>query len=106
MKFFIPYAKDVAEAENVYDGTRKFNALEMHATLSPERIYSLSGVHDGKRFKATVGEIFERLGEPVIAILLDIKRRCYFICTPTRGVLGGEPYLSGAHEINSIQYFE
>lgn len=106
MKFFLPAAKDAAEAESAYEGIRKFNAEQMGATLSPRRIYSVSGVHDGKPFSATVGQTFERLGETVVAILLDTSRECYFICTPNRGVLRDGPYLSGTNEIRSVEYFE
>lgn len=106
MKFFIPAAKDAAQAEEVYEGVRKFNSEQMGATLSPRRIYRLAGVHDGKPFTATVGEMFERLREVVVAILLDTKRDLYFICTANRGVIRGEPYLSGAHEIRDSEDFE
>lgn len=106
MKFFVPAAKDAAQAEEVYEGIRKFNAKEMGASLSPRRIYSIGGTHNSKRFVATVGEPFESLGEPVIAILLDTSRNCYFICTPNRGVLRGVPYLSGSNEIDSVEDFE
>ncbi len=106
MKFFLPAAKDAAQAERAYEGIRKFNAKEMSATLSPRRIYKVAGVHNGKRFEATVGKPFESLGEPVIAILLDTSRNCYFICTPNRGVLRGVPYLSGSNEIDSVEDFE
>ncbi len=105
MKFFTPEV-DAAQAEKFYEGIRKFNAEGMGATLSPRRIYKVSGVHNGKRFEATVGKPFESLGEPVIAILLDTKRNCYFICTPNRGVLRGMPYLSGSDEIDSVEDFE
>jgi len=63
-------------------------------------------VHDGKPFTATVGEMFERLREVVVAILLDMKRNVYFICTANRGVIRGVPYLSGAHEIRDSEDFE
>ena len=108
MKFFIPDAKDEAQAESVYEGIRKFNAKEMNATLSPRRIYKAYGVHDGKPFTATVGEPFERLGETVIAILLDASRNCYYVCTANRGVLRGMPYLSGSNEIihEDVEDFE
>ena len=106
MKFFITDAKDAAQAEDVYQGIRKFHTQEMGAELSPRRIYKLAGTHDSKRFTATVGETFERLGEKVIAILLDAKRDCYLICTPNRGVLRDMPYLSGAHEIHHYEDFE
>src|SRR5258707_9114019 len=106
MKFFLPAANDAAQAEQNYEGIRKFNADQMGAMLSPRRIYKVGGVHNGKRFEATVGHPFESLGEPVVAILLDTSRKCYFICTPNRGVLRGMPYLSGSNEIDSVEDFE
>lgn len=106
MKFFIPAAKDAAQAEEVYASIRKFNSEQMGATLSPRRIYRLSGVHNGKPFTATVGEPFESLRQVVVAILLDTSRDLFFICTADRGVIRGEPYLSGAHEIRGAEDFE
>jgi hypothetical protein len=106
MKFLIPEAKDVAQAQSVYEGIRKFNAEQMAASLSARRIYSVRGTHDGKRFTATVGQTFESLGELVIAILLDETRQCYLICTPNRGVVRGTPYLSGSGEIDYAEDFE
>ncbi len=106
MKFFVPGAKDAAQAEEIYEGIRKFNREQMQATLSPRRIHSVAGVHDGKAFTATVGEPFERLREVVVAILLDTSRSLFFICTPNRGAVRGEPYLSGANEIRGAEDFE
>jgi hypothetical protein len=106
MKFFLPAAKDAVQAEQAYEGIRKFNAEQMGATLSPRRIYKVGGVHNGKRFEATVGQPFESFGEPVIAILLDTSRNCYFICTPNHGVLRGMAYLSGSNEMDSVEDFE
>jgi hypothetical protein len=106
MKFFIPDAKDAAEAESVYEGIRKFNSEQIGASLSARRIYSVHGTHNSKRFTATVGQSFERLGEVVIAILLDEARKCYLICTPNRGVLRDMPYLSGSSEIDFAEDFE
>jgi hypothetical protein len=106
VKFFIPAAKDAANAEEIYDSIRRFNSEQMGAELSLQRIYRLTGRHDGNPFTATVGETFERLSEPVVAILLDTTRDVYFICTANRGVLRGTPYLSGAHEIKFLEEFE
>jgi len=105
MKFFIPAAKDAAQEKEVYEGTRKFVSQQMGAKLSPRRIYRLEFVHEGKAYTATVGETFERLDERVIAILLDTVRDLYFICTPNRGVLRGDPYLAGSSEIRSVEDF-
>lgn len=106
MKFFVPGAQDVAQAEEIYEGIRKFNGEQMEATLSPRRICRVAGVHDGKAFTATVGEPFERLREVVIAILLDTSRNLFFICTRNRGAVRGEPYLSGSNEIRDSEDFE
>jgi hypothetical protein len=45
-KFFIPDAKDAAEAESVYEGIRKFHIEQMGASLSARRIYSVRGTHE------------------------------------------------------------
>jgi hypothetical protein len=106
VKFFLPPAKESADAEKAYDAIRQFVSKQMGAELGPERIYHVRGVHDGKPFTATVGEVFERLGEVVVAILFDTQKKCYLICTANRGVLGGIPYLSGSNEIKSVEEFE
>jgi hypothetical protein len=106
VKFFIPATEEPAKAEEVYEAIRTFSIKQMGATLSPRRIYSVSGKHGGKAFTATVGKKFESLGEQVIAILLDTSRSCYLICTPNRGALRGTPYLAGSNEINHSEDFE
>src|ERR1700722_18775470 len=105
MKFFIPVSK-TADPERVYNAIRTFNAEQLPATLSPRRIYSVKGVHNGEPFTARVGDPFESPPEDVLAILLDTTRNCYLICTANRGVLGGMPYLSGSDEISHVEYFE
>jgi len=42
MKFFVPAAKDAAQAD--YESIRKFNAQQMGASLSPRHIYRVAGV--------------------------------------------------------------
>jgi hypothetical protein len=84
----------------------RFNAEQMKATISPKRIYRLDFAHEGRPFTATVGEIFLRLREVVAAILFDTTKKCYLICTASRGVAHGEPYLSGHEELRNIEYFE
>ena len=106
VKFFIPAVNDNAHAEEVYDAIYRFNNEQMQAELSPRRIHSVSGVHDGKPFVAAVGEPFESLHEVVVAILLDTTRNCYLICTANRGAARGTPYLSGSNEIKSVVYFD
>lgn len=50
MKFFIPGIDDEVNAEKMYGAICKFNTEQMGATLSPRRIYSVTGRHNGKDF--------------------------------------------------------
>jgi hypothetical protein len=106
MKFFIPATDDPVVADNVYRAIVRFNSEQMKATISPERIYKLDFAHEGRPYTATVGEVFPRLREPVVAILFDTTKKCYLICTANRGVARGEPYLTGHEEMRNIEYFE
>ena len=106
MKFFIPAAADPVAAERVYDAIVTFNSAQLKATISPKRIYKLDFAHEGRSFTATVGEVFPRLREKVVAILFDTTKECYLICTASRGVARGEPYFSGHEELRNIEYFE
>ena len=106
VRFFVPTIDDAARAEELYSAICRFNKEQMRAELSPQRIHRVRGVHNGKPFVATVGEPFEVPPEVVVAILLDTTRNCYLICTANRGVARGIPYLSGANEIRSVDYFD
>ncbi len=105
-EFFIPNIDDSTKAEDLFAKVRKFNEEEMDATLAERRFYQIDYTHGGKHYVATVGEPEQRGGETVVCILLDTKRSCYFVCTPNRGFLRGQPILVGAHEINSVQEFD
>jgi hypothetical protein len=102
MNFFLPKATDEIQAEEVYANIRKFVAGQV-GQLTDRRIYSLPHRHNGVTHKAVVGEPFERLGETIIAIL---EGYIYYICTSTRGVVKGEPYLVGREEVISIEEFD
>ena len=103
MKFFIPAAKDAAEAESVYKSIKVFVGKQCPGDLTDRRIYALEHVHNGVRYVARVGEPFERLGEIVIAIL---EGYLYYVCTENRGVVRDMPYLVGREEVRSIVDFE
>lgn len=106
MKFFVPETPDPTQAERAYESIRRFNTEQTGARLNARRIYSIQGIHNGQEFSATVGQPFGRLAEPVFAILLDTRRNVYLVCTSTRGVIRGEPYLRGNNEIRHIEDFE
>src|SRR5262245_35338254 len=104
MKFFIPHAKDDVHAEEVYDGIKRFVGEQTFGMVTSRRIYSVRFVHDGVFYTAKVGSVFERTGEPVVAILEGAV--IYYICTPTRGVHQEVPYLVGRRQVDEIEEFE
>jgi hypothetical protein len=106
MKFFIPYAKDKEQEQNVYDATRKFLSEELGAEFTDRKIFSLRYHHDGKSYYAEVGKEHGLNGEPVIAILYEDMRKLYHVCTPNRGVARGMSILVGSHEVEEVVDFD
>lgn len=102
MKFFLPGAKDDAEAEAVYDSIRKAAKSGIGWDSTHSRIYSISYVVDGREYMSTVGEEDPRVHELVIAIL---ESTTYLVCTPTRGVLRGDPILVGSDVVHGCVKF-
>lgn len=103
MKFFIPKAKDEAEANDVYQAVKKFAQETLGWKITDDRIYSLRYIHNGKEYFARVGDIEGFTNATVIAIL---KSNTYLVCTRDRGVARGEPILVGTEEVLDIEYFE
>jgi hypothetical protein len=103
MKFFMPAAEDEEQAERVYNSVVKFNREQLRWEVSARRIFSIRWVHEGTEYYAEVGKPAPRLGEPVLAIL---ESNAYLICTPSRGVVRGEPMLVGTNEVIHLVDFE
>jgi hypothetical protein len=103
MKFFVPAARDDAEAESVLKAIEEFN----HAPRQIKRIDALAWQHNGEKYSCEVGgeapTYYGTETDPVVAIL-----ECgelFKVCTINRGVVRGEAILvgkSGAHPT----YFE
>lgn len=103
MKFFLPYATDEAQAESVYAGIKKFAAEQTGWPITDRRIRSIEYRHEGKEYTAEVGEVNNRNGETVIAIL---ESKTYLVCTPNRCVRRGEPMYVGIQEVSKTETFE
>ena len=93
MKFFVPAARDDAEAENVFEAIEKFN----HAPRQVKRIAALAWQHNGEKYSCEVGAeaptYYGTGAEPVVAIL-DCGQ-LFKVCTANRGVIRGEAILVG-----------
>ena len=104
MKFFVPAAKDAAQAESVYDAILKFNS----APVQTQRICALAWHHNGQQMSCEVGgeapSYYGTGSEPVVAIL-DCGS-LHKVCTANRGVLRGEAILAGKGSDSFPTYFE
>jgi len=103
VKFFIPYAKDKKQAEKVFQGIKKFAKKSVGWDVTDRRIFSLTYLHDRKKYHSEVGQPDDRVNEEVIAIL---ESYTYLVCTHNRGVIRGEPVLVGKEEVKKSIDFE
>lgn len=92
MKFFVPAADSPEQAERVWQATRDFMRQQGHAP-SERRIYSMKYWHDGKECFDVVGGK-DRYGHEVILVMLETPS-VFLCCTGNRGVIRGEPILTG-----------
>lgn len=102
--FFIPEASSPEETESVYASIKKFAEENTNDKITDRRILQIKYHHNGKNHEARVGETFYPVRERAFAILEG--SRCYFVCTPNRGVERGLPYLVGTNEVRSITDFD
>jgi hypothetical protein len=106
MKFFVPAIDNSEEAENRYQGIRKFLVqVQPTGTISDRRVRSIT-FHDRKKLvDAVVGkqEPWEGM-ETVVAIFESTT--AYLVCTKSRGARRGMPYLAGRKEVVASEDFE
>src|SRR5690554_3897365 len=96
MKFFIPTI-DSEKAEDFLENTIiRFIESQGYNVLREKKIYSIIFQHKGETLVDMVGQISKSNNEPVFAILET--KEFYLVCTTNRGVLRGEPMLTGKND--------
>ncbi len=105
MKFFLPHASSPEQAEEVVRAVRIFLAAQ-DLPPRPPPVGKLDFRHNGGDYALEVGAKHPALGEPVLLILEASTRPCYYVCTPNRGVLRGEPYLVGLPHTRAVPFEE
>ncbi len=105
MRFFLPHTSSPEQAEEVVRAVRLFLAEQGFPTR-PRRFWKLAFRHNGEDYALEVGAMHPDLGEPVLLILEASSRPCYYVCTPNRGVLRGEPYLVGLPQTRAVPFEE
>jgi hypothetical protein len=103
--FFVPAARDQAEADQVYAAVRQFTVRQMGA-VSDARVFSINYNHNGRQLRAEVGRPDPLSGEVVVAILrASHESGPFYICTANRGVVRGEPILAAGTWQTTVDYF-
>jgi hypothetical protein len=109
MKFFMPYAADDAQAEELYQALKKGAAKNTNFIIGTRRIFGISYHYGGKDQYDEVGKEHERLGEIVFAIFEAapvVGAVIYLICLPNHGVARGVPMMVGRYAVKSITNFQ
>lgn len=104
MKFFVPGTKDEAQAQQIWDGTKKFTEETLSWKVSDRRIFSMAYRDNRENTFVEVGKPDPYDGEIVLVILESPGP--YLVCTLNRGVKRGIPILVGKDEAYKITDFE
>ncbi len=103
MKFLIPTIES-DKAESFLENTIiKYIESQGYKVLRNKKIYSIIFKHNGKNLIDMVGQISESNKEPIFAILETDD--LYLVCTTHRGIVGGEPMITGKDGVN-VSYFD
>lgn len=94
MKFFVPYAADDAHSEAIWSEARS-DLFDIGMPTTRRRIWALS--LDGGRTHSLlhVGREIPEGEGPAMIIFEASNAKAYYVCTPWRGILGGEPHVLG-----------
>ncbi|HEY0413288.1 MAG TPA: hypothetical protein VGD66_09105 [Allosphingosinicella sp.] len=104
MTFFIPCARDGAEAEQVFESVRTFLA-EQGLPTERRRVRRLDYRIGGEDQSVEIGDlVIDR--EPAFLILRAADEAVYYVCTPNWGVLRGEPWQVDDDEHTRAEDFE
>lgn len=103
MKFFIPTIDSDKAEDFLENSIISFIESQGFKVLRGKKIYSIIFKHNGKEIIDMVGQISPSNNEPIFAILETAE--LFLICTTHRGVVGGEPMITGKDGVN-VSYFE
>jgi hypothetical protein len=106
-KFFIPNVPDPMEAEKLYSDISARVSKGQGQPIEARRIFALAFVHDSRSYHAEVGKHLDfPQAEGIVVAILEGRHGVFYVCTPDRGGLQGNPILVGEKAKRSIRYFD
>jgi hypothetical protein len=97
VKFFVPFAADDAHAEQIWRDSRS-DLFELGLPTKKRRIWALSLDFRRPHWLLHIGREVPGEYGPAMIIFEASNLDVYNVCTPSNGVLGGEPYTIGLGE--------
>lgn len=95
--------------EEMYEAITQFYESQ-GGYLSDDRIEGIRFYDDHpsqqREINVDVGDTFPLNGETIQAILHDDRRGLYLVCTGSRGVAEGMPFLIGSDEAREVRHFD
>lgn len=107
MQFFIPYAKNDADAEQLLAGICKFVQADVPA--KGRRVARLTYTHAGRDMVAEVGkpcDPYYREDFCEVIAIVKLRGSCYGVCLPDRGVIRGDPVYVGTQAVARVELFD
>ena len=97
------------DEDELYEAIVKFYE-DQNGHVRDEKIEGIRFYDDhpsqDREIDVDVGDTFPLNGEVVQAILHDDQRGLYLVCTVSRGVAQGMPFLIGSDEVRDIRHFD
>jgi hypothetical protein len=103
MNFFFPGIDSIESAEKFWLATKQFAEETLRWKVTNRRIFSIQYTHNRQNMYAEVGKPETPNGELVLVIL---ESNAYLVCTISRGVKRGMPFLVGREEAWDVKYFD
>jgi hypothetical protein len=103
MNFFIPTKKPSESEQFLNQSIIPFIESYGYKILKEKRVYSITFIHNGKEITDTVDRI-SISNDEVVFVILETNEM-FLVCTPRRGITGGEPMLINKKSIISVKYF-
>lgn len=94
MRFFVPYAADDEHAEAIWSEARS-DLFDIGLPTIRRRIWALSLDGGGSGLLLHVGREMPEGEGPAMIIFEASNLEIFYVCTPWRGVLGGQPHRVG-----------
>jgi hypothetical protein len=103
MQFSVPSATSMEQALTVYNGVKKYlNSKGFHPHYTA--IAKIEYVHNGNAGIAEVNHV-TRINDEIVVLIFECDG-LFLICTPSRGVAGGDPIIVLKTEMIQVVYFD